>query len=70
MQYFFEYSKYVKKNLQFRQFARCCLTGGIQRGGGLAQRRLSLHVLRATSVHVRTSLSAEWLPPLRQTARC
>ena len=34
--------------------------------GGLAQRRLSLHVLRATSVHVRMSLSARLLPPLRQ----
>ena len=36
---------------------------------GLAQRRLSLHVLRATSVRVRTTLSAGLLPPLRQTAR-
>ena len=34
------------------------------------QRRLTLHVLRATSVRVRTALSAELLPPLRQTARC
>ena len=33
---------------------------------GLAKRRLSLHVLRATSVHVRTSLSAGLLPPLRR----
>jgi hypothetical protein len=38
--------------------------------GGLAQRRLTLNVLRATYVHVRTALSAELLPPLRQTARC
>ena len=33
-------------------------------------RRLSLHVLRAASFRVRTALSAELLPPLRQTARC
>ena len=42
----------------------------IQRDGGLAKRRLTLNVLRATSVHVCTSLSAGLLPPLRQTARC
>ena len=38
--------------------------------GGLAQRRLTLHFLRTTSVHVRTARSAGLLPPLRQTARC
>ena len=37
---------------------------------GLAQRRLTLQVRRATAVRVRTSFSAELLPPLRQTARC
>jgi len=42
-------------------FARLHLTDG-----GLAQRRLPLNVLRATSVRVRTSLSAELLPPLYQ----
>jgi hypothetical protein len=39
---------------------------GIQRGGGLAKRRLTLNVLRAASVRVRTALSAGLLPPLRQ----
>ena len=38
--------------------------------GGLAKRRLTLNVLRATSVRIRTTLSAGLLPPLRQTARC
>ena len=42
----------------------------LQRFGGLAKRRLSLNVLRATSVHVRTTFSAELHPRLRQTARC
>ena len=42
----------------------------LQRDSGLAQRRLTLNVLRATSVNVHTSLSAELLPPLRQTACC
>ena len=37
--------------------------------GGLAKRRLTLNVLRATSVQLRTALSAGLLPPLRQTAR-
>ena len=48
---------------------RTCPPAYIQRPSGLAQRRLTLHVLRATSVRARTSISAELLPPLRQTAR-
>ena len=35
---------------------------------GLAKRRLTLNVLRGISVHVRTALSAGWLPRLRKTA--
>ena len=48
----------------------CALAACTQRPSGLAQRRRTLNVLQATIFYVRTSLSAELLPPLRQTARC
>jgi len=36
---------------------------------GLAQAGLPLHLLRGNNVQIRTKLSAELLPRLRQTAR-
>jgi hypothetical protein len=42
----------------------------MQRPSGLAQWRLPQMFLRAKNVHFRTAVSAEVLPPLRQTARC
>ena len=36
--------------------------------GGLAQRRLTLPFMRATTFQFRTAFSAGLLPPLRQTA--
>ena len=41
-----------------------------QRPSGLAQRRLTLPFMRATTFQFRTAFSAGVLPPLRQTACC
>ena len=41
-----------------------------QRPSGLAQRRLTLPFMRATTFQFRTAFSAGLLPPLRQTASC
>jgi len=53
-------------NLSCCTFARHCL----QRGGGLAQWRGTLSVMRGTNVQVHTKRSAELHPPLCQTACC
>ena len=46
------------------------LAADAQRQSGLAQRRLPLPFMRATTFQFRTAFSAELLPPLRQTASC